>query len=128
MVELGEVSHPAPFLFSISLISSLFFFYSDMTDRIGSRARIKSDLLWTEPLGEKPSWKIWRDGADLSEVDEPPGRYICRSMRAFVARKPAPPPPPPPTSPVEPTGKGAMMAAAASLSVSVASLAAARVP
>ncbi|KAL0954511.1 hypothetical protein HGRIS_003478 [Hohenbuehelia grisea] len=72
--------------------------YRDMEDRIGMRGRIASQCGWKETPGDMPDWRVWRKKMDKlaqqtnytpsirSSVSETP--ELCRSMRAFVGRKP----------------------------------------
>ncbi|KAJ3744450.1 hypothetical protein DFH05DRAFT_1190394 [Lentinula detonsa] len=62
---------------------------NDMTDRIGMRDSIMFELLWPEPAGERPDWRVWRNSLDIKNVEEPePAVDICRTIRGFVACKP----------------------------------------
>lgn len=66
--------------------------YSDMKDRIGIRGNIRAELMWTEPLGEAPDWRVWRDCSRASNAgsqDNFNDANLCRSMRAFVGWKPS---------------------------------------
>jgi len=57
-----------------------------MKDRIGMRENIWAELLWSEPSGEKPDWKVWRDSLrDRQEVPDNAG--LCRYIRVSVGRK-----------------------------------------
>ncbi|KAF9073461.1 hypothetical protein BDP27DRAFT_1289309 [Rhodocollybia butyracea] len=61
---------------------------SDMTDRIGMRDNIMFELLWPEPAGERPDWRVWRKSLDMKPIEAPPSTNICRAIRGFVAWKP----------------------------------------
>ncbi|KAJ3824700.1 hypothetical protein F5878DRAFT_312394 [Lentinula raphanica] len=62
---------------------------SDMTDRIGMRDSIMFELLWAEPAGERPDWRVWRNSLEIKSIEQPdPAVDICRSIRGFVAWKP----------------------------------------
>lgn len=58
-----------------------------MTDRIGMRDNIMFQLLWAEPPGERPDWRLWRNSLVIQE-ENPPPRDVCRTLRGFVAWKP----------------------------------------
>ncbi|EGN98895.1 hypothetical protein SERLA73DRAFT_181609 [Serpula lacrymans var. lacrymans S7.3] len=66
---------------------------NDMTDRIGIRGSITSELLWAEPLGKPPDMRVWRKslpphaGSPILEVETKPAD-LCRSLRGFVCWKP----------------------------------------
>ncbi|KIK63000.1 hypothetical protein GYMLUDRAFT_242078 [Collybiopsis luxurians FD-317 M1] len=61
---------------------------SDMTDRIGMRDNIMFEFLWTEPPGERPDWRVWRNSLDSKPFEGSPGSDHCRALRGFVAYKP----------------------------------------
>ena len=62
-----------------------------MQDRIGFRGNIHAELLWREPSGDTPDWRVWRNSVTSNTKDEDVPREInlCRSMRAIVGFKPA---------------------------------------
>ncbi|KAJ7593263.1 hypothetical protein C8J56DRAFT_930700 [Mycena floridula] len=65
---------------------------NDMTDRIGLRDCIGLELHWTEPDGDRPEWRIWRDNTDMMRKKDPLvsndlSPPLCRSLRGFVACK-----------------------------------------
>lgn len=66
----------------------------DMEDRIGFRHCVGTELCWTEPPGDRPDWRIWKDNVDMIAhktdrvlTKSKPGP-LCRSLRGFVAWKP----------------------------------------
>ncbi|KAF5367526.1 hypothetical protein D9758_003609 [Tetrapyrgos nigripes] len=59
---------------------------NDMTDRMGMRDQIMSQLQWPEPPGERPDWRVWRSNIKLLEDTQHTGD-LCRTLRCFVARK-----------------------------------------
>ena len=63
-----------------------------MRDRMRMRTFMDSAVAWTrETPDEPPDVKDWRNRAGFMEVDEENpllDHRICRSMRAFVGRKP----------------------------------------
>ncbi|KAJ4500792.1 hypothetical protein C8R41DRAFT_750641 [Lentinula lateritia] len=62
---------------------------NDMADRIGMRDNIMFELLWPEPAGERPDWRVWRNSLDIKPVEQSePAADICRTIRGFVAWKP----------------------------------------
>lgn len=63
---------------------------SDMKDRVGIRGSMHTQLMWTEPSGEAPDWRVWRDSSRVStdeHQDNHDDANLCRSMRAFVGWK-----------------------------------------
>ncbi|KAF9007595.1 hypothetical protein BDQ17DRAFT_1324155 [Cyathus striatus] len=66
---------------------------NDMTDRIGMRDCLVSQLSWSEPAGERPDWRVWRghlekeyssrDSGYASLSGEDP-EDLCRSVAGFV--------------------------------------------
>ncbi|OCH95373.1 hypothetical protein OBBRIDRAFT_883930 [Obba rivulosa] len=66
---------------------------SDMKDRMAVHSILQESFAWDAPIeNERPDWKAWRERVgDLgtSETDSTTGSNdLCRSLRAFVARKP----------------------------------------
>jgi hypothetical protein len=63
---------------------------SDMQDRIDFRSNMLAELMWTEPDGDTPDWRVWRNSLEPSYDDQ--GLFydmdLCRSMRAIVGWKP----------------------------------------
>ncbi|EMD34054.1 hypothetical protein CERSUDRAFT_117562 [Gelatoporia subvermispora B] len=67
---------------------------SDMKDRMAMHAILQESFAWVPPSDSSggPDWKAWRERAgdlETSEIDSESGLSdLCRSLRAFVARKP----------------------------------------
>lgn len=67
---------------------------SDMKDRIGFRHSLAAEFNWSEPPGERPDWRVWRDNIDLLATKKhttksgQQSQALCRSLRGFVAWKP----------------------------------------
>jgi hypothetical protein len=65
-----------------------------MMDRMRMRRKMRYSMDWTQSrdtAGEPPDCVEWRERAGYMEVDEENPileRHVCRSMRAFVGRKP----------------------------------------
>jgi hypothetical protein len=62
---------------------------NDMADRTSLRGRMQAELMWSEPIGKPPDWRLWRnslpqEGA-CSSRDE--SAEYCRSLRGFVCFK-----------------------------------------
>jgi len=62
---------------------------SDMQDRIGFRSNMLAELMWTEPDGDTPDWRVWRNSLEPSHDDQVLTHDVdfCRSMRAIVGWK-----------------------------------------
>jgi len=65
----------------------------DMKDRIGIRGCIGAELMWSEPPGPLPDWRVWRDSLEMQREDDEftlvdRDMDICRSIRGFVCWKP----------------------------------------
>lgn len=63
-----------------------------MKDRMGVRGNIRSELKWSEPPGDTPDWRVWRNSAKTTNENQanPNGADLCRSIRAFVVWKDTP--------------------------------------
>ncbi|KAI4518717.1 hypothetical protein K525DRAFT_250178 [Schizophyllum commune Loenen D] len=69
---------------------------NDMLDRIGSRRLLQREFAWPEPETERPEWRVWRSNLDIKAASSgaaasQANTELCRSMRGFVAIKPAVP-------------------------------------
>ncbi|KAK7463533.1 hypothetical protein VKT23_006881 [Stygiomarasmius scandens] len=61
---------------------------NDMADRIGMRDHVMSQFQWSEPPGERPDWRVWRNNVQLLEDTQKNTGDWCRTIRGFVAWKP----------------------------------------
>ncbi|KAH7924284.1 hypothetical protein BV22DRAFT_1091159 [Leucogyrophana mollusca] len=62
---------------------------NDMADRTSVRGSMNSELLWSEPSGKPPEWRVWRNSLPLQAIESTQeGRDMCRSLRGFVCLQP----------------------------------------
>jgi hypothetical protein len=63
-----------------------------MKDRIGIRGCIGAELMWAEPPGQPPNWRVWRNSLEMQHDDDESTLCedvdLCRSIRGFVCWKP----------------------------------------
>lgn len=62
---------------------------NDMADRTSLRGRMRSELMWSEPIGKPPDWRLWRNSLPQEDTCSSPDESTeyCRSLRGFVCFK-----------------------------------------
>lgn len=58
-------------------------------DRMGVRQLMMASLMWSEPPGDRPDFRVWRHNLGAHAIQNTnASEELCRSLRGFVAWKP----------------------------------------